>query len=154
MIVAREQVESYSLPGEITQPRRRRRRAEGLPRGQRLAATGLVLLFFATGILVAFYCAQVAATGYRIHKVENDLAMLRKETHGLHGEITSLSSLDRVEVVAVSRLGMVKPEANQVVMVETDFATANTIIATTSLGLGAGRVEEAAPQAADRKSVV
>jgi cell division protein FtsL len=116
-----------------------------------LAATGLVFLFFAIGILVAFYCAQVAATGYRMHKLENDLSMLRKETHGLHSDIARLSSLDRVEAVAVSRLGMVKPEPNQVVMVKTDLAAAEAM-ATNNTGREAGAVEGTAPPAAGEQA--
>lgn len=130
MIVAREQAEYYSLPDEPNQSRSPRRRSGGLPKGQRLMAAGLVFLFFATGIVIAFYFAQVAATGYRIHKVDQDLAQLRKETHGLHSEISRMDSLERVEAVAVSRLGMVRPEVDQVVRIKTDLDTAATILAT------------------------
>lgn len=144
MIVAREQVESYSLPDEPNQSRQPRRRAGGLPRGQRLVAAGLVFLFFATGIVIAFYCAQLAATGYRIHKLDQELAMLRKETHGLHGEISRMDSLERVEAMAVSRLGMVRPEVDQVVRIKTDSGTAATMLAANNDPGAAGTEEPVA----------
>lgn len=144
MIVVREQVESYSLPDGPKQSRSPGCRAGNLPRGQRLVAAGLVFLFFAAGIVIAFYCAQVAATGYRIHKLSQDLSLLRKETHGLHSEISRMDSLERVELVAVSRLGMVRPEVDQVVRVRTDLGTAATILAANEHPVMAGSENPAA----------
>ena len=40
------------------------------------------------------------------------------ENHDLEGEVQRLASLDRIERIAVERLGMVKPDSDNVLIVE------------------------------------
>ena len=134
MIVAREKAQHYSLPAlprEKKRPRRRPARRSLAQKEQR-ARTGLVVLFFCSSVFIAFYYAQVLATGYGLSGAETELAMLRKESDDLYTRVNQLSSLENVEALAVSRLGMVKPGNDQIILVQTTVPAeqaADTVIA-------------------------
>ncbi len=120
MIVAREKPQYYSLPelpGEKKQPREKPVK-RSLKWKEKVALTGLVGLFFCSSLLIAFYFAQVLATGYLLNEAERDLVQLRKESHDLYARVNQFTSLENIEVLAVSRLGMVQPENDQVILVQ------------------------------------
>lgn len=118
MIVAREQVQQhYGIPWEEKQKRPTPRRGRSFSRRYRIVFTGLVALAFITGVIISFYYAQVFITNYRIHSLQNQLAALQKETDDLYSDLAKLSSLERIEKVAINELGMVKPSSNQVIKV-------------------------------------
>lgn len=98
-------------PVRRTRPKRLRRRGQ-------LALTALILLCFALGIVISLFYAEMIITGYQISRLEKNLANLELETRGLSEEMSKLSSLERVEAVATTRLGMVKPDERQVVLVQ------------------------------------
>lgn len=124
MIVARENAELnaeyYGLPEQTIQEKRVRRRwaARGLPRRDRLALTGLVLLSFCCCVIVAYYYAQVLITGYRLIMTERELTRLRIESHDLYARVNQLTSLENIEAIAVHKLGMVKPQNDRIVIVQ------------------------------------
>lgn len=120
MIVAREKTPYYDLPElPVDEKKQRRRQAGRRPlRKEQLALTGLVVLFFCTSVLIAFYYAQVLVIGYKLNKAESELAQLRKESHDLYTRVNRLSSLENVEALAVNRLGMVAPCNDQVILVQ------------------------------------
>lgn len=149
MIVAREKPQYYSLPelpGEKKQPRRNPVR-RSLKWKEKLALTGLVGLFFCSSLLIAFYFAQVLATGYLLNKTENDLVQLRKESHDLYARVNQFTSLENVEVLAVNRLGMVKPQNDQVILVQSVVPPEQPAAA----GAADNGVENELPQAAVEK---
>ncbi len=116
MIVAKEQPYYQSPPGEkyspVSRPRPKVRPWE------RLVLTVLVLLIFALGILISIFYSLILITGYQITRMQKELAELEIQTRGLAEEVSRLSSLERVEAVATTRLGMVKPDERQVVLVQ------------------------------------
>lgn len=120
MIVAREKPQYHSLPelpGKKKQPLREPVKRY-LKWKEKFALTGLVGLFFCSSMLIAFYFAQVLATGYLLNETENDLVQLRKESHDLYARVNQFTSLENIEVLAVNRLGMVQPESDQVILVQ------------------------------------
>lgn len=128
MIVAREKAEYYGLP-EMPQQKRRPRShttKRRLVRREKLALTGLVLLLFITCAMIAFYYAQVLATGYQLNKAKSELALLRKESHYLYTEVNQLSSLKNIEYIAINELGMVKPQNDNIVTVNKTEPAAQT----------------------------
>lgn len=120
MIVAQERYEHYSLPEENRRITRRPRR-NSLPRKGQIALTGLVCIIFCTGILIAFYYTQVLVTGYKIYRLEKELAVLQQETNQLNEQILRLTSLERVERIATTKLGMVRPDSKSVVLVKANL---------------------------------
>jgi cell division protein FtsB len=119
LIVAREKAEYYGLP-QLPKEKRQTPGKQGLRlvRKERLALTGMVLLLFCSCMVIAFYYAQVLITGYRLNKAEQELALLRTESHDLYARVNQLSNLEYIEAVAVHRLGMVRPQNDRVVVVE------------------------------------
>ncbi|HBX22714.1 MAG TPA: hypothetical protein DEF34_03605 [Desulfotomaculum sp.] len=133
MIVAREKPQYYNLPelpGEKKQPRSKPVRRT-LKWKDKFALTALVGLFFCSSLLIAFYFAQVLATGYLLNKTETDLVQLRKESHDLYTRVNQFTSLENVEVLAVNRLGMVKPQNDQVIMVQSVVPPVQSAVAGT-----------------------
>ncbi|HOV79791.1 MAG TPA: cell division protein FtsL [Bacillota bacterium] len=117
MIVAQEKTSCCNeLPGRVTRPKKARRNRP-VPAGGRLALTGLVVVFFLVGIMITYYYSRVLTLGFQISQLEQELTVLRVENHNLDGEIQKLVSLDRVEAIAVHKLGMIKPAGNDVLYV-------------------------------------
>ena len=150
MIVAREKPQYYSLPelpGEKKQPQKKPVR-RSLEWKDKLALTGLVGLFFCSSLLIAFYFAQVLTTGYLMNKTENDLVQLRKESHDLYARVNQFTSLENVEVLAVNRLGMVKPQNDQVILVQSVVPMDQSAVAGTD---GTGVEHELSPAAGEKR---
>ena len=78
----------------------------------------MVLAGFLLSVLIIYSHSQVSNLGYQISRLEKELALLRVENHDLEGEVQRLASLDRIERIAVERLGMVKPDSDNVLIVE------------------------------------
>lgn len=116
MIVAQDKTGYYGLSVESPRPRKAHRR-KTMRRGPRMALTGLVLTVFLVGMLITYYFAQVQALGYEISRLDKELSVLRVENHNLDEEVHRLVSLDRVESLAIGKLGMVKPDSNNVLVV-------------------------------------
>ncbi len=116
MIVAQEKTGYYRLSEDAPRPKKI---AWGklFPKNHRLALIGLVFAGFLVGVSITVYCSQVIALGYQITRLEKELALLRIENHSLDNEIKRMTSLERVEYVAVNKLGMVKPDENNILIV-------------------------------------
>ena len=117
MILAQEKTGYYGMP--LEKPgRKKTRRLKNFTRGRRIALTGTVLVTFLLGVLIIYYHSQVSTLGYQISCLEKELALLRVENHSLEGDVQRLASLDRVETLALEKLGMVKPGSDNVLFVE------------------------------------
>lgn len=70
-------------------------------------------------LLLAFLCqsAHVVRTQYKIVKVRGEIKALQSERAELELQVQELTSLERVERVAVKRLGMINPEERRVIEV-------------------------------------
>jgi cell division protein FtsL len=75
-----------------------------------LVLLGSLLLYVTQGI-------QVIRMGYEIDRIQNGLRAAKAERERLEVELASLQELATVQREAVKRLGMVFPEAGQVVVV-------------------------------------
>jgi len=116
LIVAQEKTccrDGYS--GVVFRPEKRRHK--GMPGKHKLMLTGLVAAGFVVGVMVIYYYAQVFALGYQIQCLKKELALLRVENYHLSENIYRLSSLGRVEYLAINKLGMVNPDNRNILMV-------------------------------------
>lgn len=118
MSVAQEKF-NYLLPEE--QPRHlpapRRGLSKQAIRKGKIMLTSCIFALFITGVVIASYYAQVAAVGYKIGQLQNELAQLQAEQEDLESHASQLMSLQRVEAIATAKLGMVKPNPKEVVLV-------------------------------------
>ncbi|MEW6574383.1 MAG: hypothetical protein AB1374_12220 [Bacillota bacterium] len=111
MILASEQQQTVRpLPRErrpLPKPKRR------LVRAQRVRISGLVLLGFLLGLTVVLCQARIAYVGYCLQDFQKEMARVEAENQALEGAIQRLSSPDKVEALAMQKLGMVRPPAGQ-----------------------------------------
>jgi cell division protein FtsL len=80
-----------------------------------LVLLGSLLLYVTQGI-------QVIRMGYEIDRIQNRFRVVKAERERLEVELASLQELATVQREAVERLGMVFPEAGQVVVVRSGAA--------------------------------
>jgi cell division protein FtsB len=119
MIVAQEKTGYYKLSED--KPRSAKKpRGKSLSQKPRLALIGLVFVGFLTGVLITVYCSQVITLGYQITSLEKELALLRIENHYLDEEVHRMTSLEQIEAIAVGKLGMVRPDNNNILVVTLD----------------------------------
>jgi cell division protein FtsL len=76
----------------------------------------------ALALFTVFIHCQVAVMGYRVLALQEQVENLENENRKLELSIAALSSLDRVQEVASSKLGMCMPSEAQVVALAADVA--------------------------------
>lgn len=73
----------------------------------------LVLLLIITGVgLIGMY-GRVVAINYQVEKVNKEISQLLSEKEYLTIEVRKLSSLERIEHIALTELGLQYPEKRQ-----------------------------------------
>ena len=118
MIVAQEKTGYYRFPTEETTPVKKvKKRKRTLRNRHKLVFIGLVLAAFLVGVAITVFCSQISTLGYKITRLEKELALLHKENYNLNEEIQKMSSLGHIEYVAVNKLGMKKPDDNNILVV-------------------------------------
>lgn len=128
MIVAREQVQqNYGIPREEVKKTTKPKRGRQISSYDRVLLIGMVVMAFITGIIISFYYAQVFATNYRIHSLQKELVILHQQTDDMYGKIAALTSLERIEEVAINQLGMVKPVDGDVVRIAVNVDSGEAI---------------------------
>ena len=75
----------------------------------------VMLLFFVQALFYAWCRVQCVNAGYGIDREQRRRQALIKERNTLNIEMARLKSPDRIETIARTRLGLVKPEAQQTV---------------------------------------
>lgn len=122
-VAAHEQPYYSSLPEKSRKVWKRKKvHSSSLPRHERLAMTGLVLLIFILGISVVFFYAQIVNVGYQVSKIKKEINDLDIQTRDMNEDVARFSSLERVEEVATTKLGMIKPDTNQTILVKANPA--------------------------------
>jgi len=116
LIVAREKTGGYGFFDESLQSRKTRRH-RAVFGGEKLAITGFIFAIFLVGVFVIYYYSQLFTLGYQITRLNKELAVLRVENHSLDEEVQQLVSLDNIEYLAVHKLNMVKPDADNFLVV-------------------------------------
>lgn len=120
MVLAQEKPVAFE-PYEKAQKRPRPRRVANRGRAWLLS---LLVFTCASGLALVWTFGQVAVTGYRLTSLQREVAMLEAENGTLEAAVTKLESLDRVERVATTRLGMIQPARDQVLYVAVNAAAA------------------------------
>lgn len=77
----------------------------------------IALFIFAFSVVATFVYVQSSLLGYKLVSLKQDVNKLEISNKRLEYSIAQLSSLDRVENVAHTKLKMVKPEAGNMIAV-------------------------------------
>lgn len=75
-------------------------------------------IVFGYALILVFLCMKSAAMGYQIEKLQLDIQSIETANHRLDYQIAEKSSLARVEQIAVSQLGMYKPQSQSALALE------------------------------------
>lgn len=80
----------------------------------------VLIVLFITAALILYVTGKVSIVrlGYRIEALEREKKDLERANRALRIEASSLSSPDRIEEIAVKRLGMVRPLKENIVIVK------------------------------------
>lgn len=74
--------------------------------------TLVIFVFLVSVLLIAQYCCFIALN-LKIDHVQSDIARLQEEKSSLEMEVKKLSSLERLEMIALEELGLQYPEERQ-----------------------------------------
>ncbi len=96
-------------PETKTVIRRRTVRKTNYPRKMYIKCA---LAVFGYALLLVFLCIKSATLGYEIERLEREVAGITTSNQRLEFQIAEKSSLAHVEQVAVTQLGMYKPDYN------------------------------------------
>jgi cell division protein FtsL len=72
---------------------------------------------FAYAVLLVYVCATVSTMGYRMVNLQNDIDKLQDANRMLEYKIAEKVALDRVETVAITKLGMCKPDSSRAIAI-------------------------------------
>lgn len=81
------------------------------PRFYKFLYVSTVVCLFLSGLYFCSLAMGVATKGYEINRLKEEISALETANERLRLEIVQLSSLERVEMLACTELGMKKPEA-------------------------------------------
>jgi cell division protein FtsL len=116
MIVAREKTSSYGFFDETLQPRRTGGRIEAI-KFEKIALILFILAIFGVGVFVTNFFSNKSALGYKIDGLNKEMALLRVENQGLEDQVQSMVGLTSIEYMAINKLDMTKPEANDYMLI-------------------------------------
>jgi len=77
----------------------------------RLYIMGVIITIFVFGVYYTSLSAQIASKGYQLEQLEKEITQLQTSNERTELIVSSMSSLDKVEHMAVETLGMNKPDS-------------------------------------------
>ncbi len=152
MIVAQEKTGYFKLSDDAPRKKKLAWKKKSYSKNHRLVLIGLVLAGFLVGVSITVYCSQIITLGYQITSLEKELALLRIENHSLDEEIKRMNSLERVEFLAVNKLGMVRPDENNILVVT--VAGKDQPAGTPGPAADEGRVDGVTPAGKEKSSLI
>lgn len=107
----------YSYTQNQKQPVHRIKRVYKKNKSHKPTLIKIGLALFVYAILVVYLCITVSTMGYEIVRLEKDIDKLQTANHMLEFKIAEQISLDRVEMLATTQLGMCKPDVSRSIAV-------------------------------------
>lgn len=79
-----------------------------------------IIIIFSALLFYVWQRIQSDKIGYKIIRLQKNIADLKNKNKHLRVEINSLKSLDRIEKIAIEELKMVKPDKESVIILPGD----------------------------------
>lgn len=111
MVLAGDQV-LRPLPQE-RQPAGKTRKKVVPAQRLNLKMSSLVLLGFTLGVIVILCQARITYVGYRLQELKREMAQVQEENQAIDGALQRLAAPDKIEAIAMRRLGMVNPRPGE-----------------------------------------
>jgi cell division protein FtsL len=123
----------YNFTGQKTQANRqfiKKKTVIKVSTKLKVMVCSFTILFFLLGLTFTSLTAQVAAKGQDLNRLKKEIEALQVNNDRLQLERQRLVSLDNIETVAVSELGMVKPQFESLQIMNIDETSqANLLMA-------------------------
>lgn len=158
MIAAREKADHFCEEFQASAPIETRAVGE---RSVRLFLMAMVVAAFALGVAFSYANALAVTVGYQAEGLGAEIERLKTENQSLRTAVDKLDSLPRVEFLAVTQLGMVRPTPGDVKVVFIDGGKTtggtNTVVAAATIpGKGllvnANTVSDLGPDESERQA--
>ncbi len=109
MLVARERFD-YDVPLQHVSRQPKLKRVRRFRTKTKVVYSAIVLIALCLAFMITSRYAQIVSMGYDIESMRKQAKTLELENQALQNRITELKSLDYIERVATTKLGMQKPE--------------------------------------------
>lgn len=127
MLVARERFDYQDLPRYDGTSQSQVKRVRRISPRTRLVYCSLVLMAMCLSFLITSRYAQITSVGYDIVALKKQVQEVDTENQLLQNKIDELKSLQNIEYVATTKLGMQKPElAEGVQFVPVEYSKAGS----------------------------
>jgi cell division protein FtsL len=100
------QIEPHQQPGVVSRPKNRTK-SNSLKYVQ---AAALIVICFCVGLAYTYRHEQVISLGYRINATKQNIAALQRDNKQLELQVAELQAPNRVESVAINKIGMKQPD--------------------------------------------
>lgn len=104
----------YTYEPTIAVPKRKKQNNKHVSSKLKYAIISLIVLAFGIGLALTSRAALYYSQGYEITRLNREIESLQTDNERLKLEIEQLCSLDRVENMALTELGMVKPSKEDI----------------------------------------
>lgn len=108
MLVAEER-KFYQEPLLERKPARKQGKKRSRAK-RKLCILGVIAVTFSFGVYYTSLSAIIASKGYELEQLKGEISRLQTSNERLELTLASMSSLDKVEEIAVSELGMHRPD--------------------------------------------
>jgi len=127
LLVARERFDSYDLPLHHSTRRPAIKKVRKISARTKVFYCAVVVITMCLAFMLTSKYAQMASVGYEIDTLKKQAHVLDTENQALHNELAGLKSLDHIEYLATTKLGMQKPElAEGVQFVPVEYSIAGS----------------------------
>ena len=78
----------------------------------------LIVVGFVLGLTVILRYAYIVESKYQLESMKKELIKIERENQILKVQLTELKSLDRIESIATSELGMIEPDLDNIIFIK------------------------------------
>lgn len=117
MIVAQEKPNYGYAEQQVQEPQPRGSRRPRHDRAWCLSTAVLFIVAVVFGIAINYFNYHLAGVGYHLATLKTEVARLETENQHLEAALGRVDSLERVEVIATQKLGMVVPSEHNVMYI-------------------------------------
>jgi cell division protein FtsL len=132
LILAKEK--PLLLPEAAPAPLRKKATARRNRVAPRVAVIGAIVVGFAVLLSLTSMYATIGMTGYKIATLKQEINAMQTENKRLELKLYQLKSLDRIENIATTKLGMVQPEQFAYLVMDKPAGTSEAKVAETASG--------------------
>lgn len=111
MLVARERFDYYELPPQKVNNRPQVRKVKKTKASNNIGYCTAVIVTLIMAFWLTSRHAEITSTSYELIALQKQAQALSVENQSIQSQVEELNSLDNIEYIATTKLGMQKPES-------------------------------------------